>query len=95
MKTVTVKLTGAAAALAGTRSAVIILENADTYRDLIIKLAETLPALINLVIDSTGKDMLSSNFFQLSEQEFIMPGMWERQPQDGAEIILISPITGG
>lgn len=95
MKTVTVKLTGAAAALAGTRSAVIMLDEAGTYRDLIFKLAETLPALVNLVIDSTGKDMLSSNFFQLSEQEFIMPGMWEQQPRDGAEIILISPVTGG
>lgn len=95
MKTVTVKLTGAAAALTGTRQVSLNMEDEGTYQDLIRLLAAKLPVLVSLVIDPDSQEMLSSNFFQLSDAEFIMPGMWEMQPADGAVITLISPVTGG
>ena len=95
MKTITIHLSGAAAALSGTRAIELALENNATYADVIRKMGEIYPALIGLIIDQDGHTMLSSNFFQLSEQEFILHGMWDLIPKDGAVLTLISPITGG
>jgi hypothetical protein len=95
MKTITIRLSGAAASLSGTRSFALTLEDNATYADVIRSMGQTHPALIGLVIAQDGQTMLSSNFFQLSEQDFILHGMWELAPKNGAVLTLISPITGG
>jgi molybdopterin converting factor small subunit len=95
MKRITVRLTGAPASIAGTRCASLEVEDGSTYLDVIGQLGQSFPNLIGVIIASDGKTMLSSNLFLVNGQDYIMPGMWDRSPQDGDTLLLISPITGG
>ena len=95
MKTITLRLTGAPAALAQTKKVNMDLDDAATYSEVICRLGQQFPALIGLIIDQDGLTMLSSNMFLVNDQDFIMHGMWEQQPRDGDTLTLISPITGG
>ncbi len=95
MKTISIKLTGAPAALAKTKNVTLSLDDTASYADVIRMLGQQLPALIGLIIDQDGLTMLSSNMFLVNGQNFIMHGMWAQQPGDGDTLTLISPITGG
>ncbi len=95
MKTITIKLSGAPAALAQTKKVVLALDDAADYGEVICRLGQQFPALIGLIIDQDGQTMLSSNMFLVNGQDFIMHGMWSQQPKDGDTLTLISPITGG
>lgn len=95
MKTISVKLTGAPAALAQTKKVSLVLDDSSSYAEVIRMLGEQFPALIGLIIDQDGLTMLSSNMFLVNGQDFIMHGMWTQLPKDGDTLNLISPITGG
>jgi molybdopterin converting factor small subunit len=95
MKTITVRLSGAPAALAQTKKVILILDDAAAYSEVIRRLGEQFPALIGMVIDHDGQTMLSSNMFVVNGKDFIMHGMWSHQPQDGDTLTLVSPVTGG
>ncbi len=95
MKTITIKLTGAPAALAQTKSVTLSLADDASYSVVIRKLGEQYPALLGLIIDQDGLTMLSSNMFLVNGQDFVMHGMWAQQPRDGDTLTLISPVTGG
>jgi molybdopterin converting factor small subunit len=95
MKTITIKLTGAAASLAAVKTAELVLDDAASYAAIIEKLGSMYPGLIGLIIDSDGKTMLSSNMFLVNGQDFVMAGMWNQAPKDGDSLLLISPVTGG
>ena len=95
MKTITVRLTGAPAALAQTKKVTLVLDDAANYNEVICRLGQQFPALIGLIIDQDGVTMLSSNMFLVNGQDFIMHGMWTQQPEDGDTLTLISPVTGG
>ncbi len=95
MKTITVRLTGAPAALAQTKNVTLSLDDDADYRQVIRLLGEQFPALLGLIIDQDGLTMLSSNMFLVNGQDFIMHGMWAQQPRDGDSLTLISPVTGG
>ncbi len=95
MKTITVKLTGAPAALAQTKQVTLKLVDTAAYSEVIRLLGQQFPALIGLIIDQDGCTMLSSNMFLVNGQDFIMHGMWAMLPKDGDLLTLISPVTGG
>ncbi len=95
MKTITVKLTGAPAALAQTKNVILSLADDAAYSEVIRLLGAQFPALLGLIIDQDGLTMLSSNMFLVNGQDFIMHGMWTQQPKNGDTLTLISPVTGG
>ncbi len=95
MKKITIKLTGAPAALAQTKSVTLPLADDASYSEVIRLLGEEYPALLGLIIDQDGLTMLSSNMFLVNGQDFVMHGMWAQQPKDGDTLTLISPVTGG
>ncbi len=95
MKRIILKLTGAAASLAGVKTAEMALDDTATYAEIIETLGRSYPGLIGLIIDRDGKTMLSSNMFLVNGQDFVMVGMWNQTPDDGDTLLLISPVTGG
>jgi len=95
MKRIIVKLTGAVAAQAGTKSTTLTLDVDATYAEVIHTLGQLFPNLIGLIIDTDGRTMLSSNLFLVNSRDYVMVGMWDQSPQDGDTLLLISPVTGG
>ncbi len=95
MKKITIKLTGAPAALAHTKIVTLSLRDDAAYSEVIRLLGEQFPALLGLNIDQDGVTMLSSNMFLVNGEDFVMHGMWALQPRDGDSLTLISPVTGG
>ncbi len=95
MKTITVKLTGAPAALAQTKKVSLVMDDRGSYSDVIRQLGMQFPVFIGLIIDQDGLTMLSSNMFLVNGQDFIMHGMWTQLPDDGDVLTLVSPVTGG
>ena len=95
MKRIIIKLTGAVAAQAGTKSTTLTLDKDESYADVIQKLGQLFPNLIGLIIDTDGKTMLSSNMFLANGQDYVMVGMWDKIPQDGDTLLIVSPVTGG
>jgi molybdopterin converting factor small subunit len=95
MKRIIIKLTGAAASVAATKTAELVMDDSASYAGVIETLSRAYPALVGLIIDRDGKTMLSSNMFLVNGQDFVMVGMWNQIPKDGDVLLLVSPVTGG
>ncbi len=93
--TVIIELTGVAKDIAGQKEIQMNLAAQDTYHDVVEKLAELYPNLVNILIAPDKKTFLSSNLFiindEMTEPVFVM----EKHPRDGDRLTLLSVMTGG
>jgi hypothetical protein len=91
----TVEFTGLAKDIAGQKEIKINLTPHDTYHDVVGKLAELYPNLVNILIAPDKKTFLSSNLFiindEMTEPVFIM----DQHPNNGDRLTLLSVMTGG
>lgn len=90
-----VELTGIAKDIAGQKEIQIEMASDDTYHDVVSRLAELYPNLVNILIAPDKKNFLSSNLFiindEMTEPVFIM----DKNPRDGDRLTLLSVMTGG
>jgi len=91
----TIEFTGLPRSLVGRKSIVLDLPASVTYRDLIRRLAADYPQLIDLVIDRDRQNFLSSNMFVINGDLATPAMLLDEIPPDGAQLILMSVITGG
>lgn len=91
----TVEFTGIAKDIAGQKEIQIEMAAEDTYHDVVLRLAELYPNLVNILIAPDKKNFLSSNLFiindEMTEPVFIM----DKNPRDGDRLTLLSVMTGG
>ncbi len=91
----TIELTGVAKDIAGQKEIQMQMASHDTYHDVVEKLAELYPNLVNILIAPDKKTFLSSNLFiindEMTEPVFVM----EKHPRDGDRLTLLSVMTGG
>lgn len=91
----TVEFTGIAKDIAGQKEIQIEMTSENTYHDVVSKLAELYPNLVNILIAPDKKNFLSSNLFiindEMTEPVFIM----DKNPRDGDRLTLLSVMTGG
>ena len=92
---VTVEFTGVAQLLAGESDIKLTLSPEMTYADIISILAQRYPDMVGVLIDPSGRALLSSNLFiinnEMAEPAFFMDAV----PHDGDRITLLSVATGG
>ncbi|MBW6473169.1 MAG: MoaD/ThiS family protein [Anaerolineaceae bacterium] len=91
----TVEFTGIAKDITGRKEIQIEMASQDTYHDVVSRLAELYPNLVNILIAPDKKNFLSSNLFiindEMTEPVFIM----DKNPRDGDRLTLLSVMTGG
>ena len=90
-----VTLTGAVESITGFKILSLSIHESSTYRDIVCEIGRMYPVLIGWLIDRDGCTLLSSNLFLVNGEQFIFPGMENEKPEDGDELMLVSPITGG
>ena len=92
---ITVEFTGVAQLLAGEGEIKLTLTPETTYADIISMLAGRYPDMVGVLIDPSGRALLSSNLFivnnEMAEPAFFMDAVL----QDGDRITLLSVATGG
>jgi len=91
----TVEFTGIAKDIAGQKEIDVEIASDETYHDVVSRLAELYPYLVNILIAPDKKNFLSSNLFiindEMTEPVFIM----DKNPHDGDRLTLLSVMTGG
>jgi hypothetical protein len=92
---INLEFTGAALAVTAVRHLELNLQDGATYQDIVTLLADRYPDLIGFILDPDRKNLLSSVLLFVNHKDWIMPGMMERSPQDGDQLILLAVITGG
>ena len=90
-----VELTGIAKDIAGQKEIQIEIASDETYHDVVSRLADLYPNLVNILIAPDKKNFLSSNLFiindEMTEPVFVM----DQHPKDGDRLTLLSVMTGG
>ncbi len=91
----TIELTGIARDIAGQKEIQMELALQETYHDVVSRLAELYPNLVNILIAPDKKNFLSSNLFiindEMTEPVFVM----DQNPRDGDRLTMLSVMTGG
>ena len=67
----------------------------NTYHDVVEKLAELYPELVNILIAPDKKTFLSSNLFIINDEMNDPVFFMEQHPKDGDRLTLVSVMTGG
>lgn len=91
----TIELTGVAKDIAGAPEIEMQLSPEDTYHDVVEKLAEMHPDLVNILIAPDRKSFLSSNLFIINDEMNDPVFFMEQHPNDGDRLTLVSVMTGG
>jgi sulfur carrier protein ThiS len=71
------------------------LRSTETYHDVVEKLAEMHPDLVNILIAPDKKTFLSSNLFIINDEMNDPVFFMEQHPNDGDRLTLVSVMTGG
>jgi molybdopterin converting factor small subunit len=93
--TITIEFTGVAKRIAGENSIQLSLPSGSTYRDVVRKLAELYPEMVNIIIDPGEQIFLSSNIFIINDEMTSPVFIMENQPEDGDKLTLLAVMTGG
>lgn len=91
----TIELTGVAKDIAGTSEIELGFRQQDTYHDVVEKLAELHPGLVNILIAPDKKTFLSSNLFIINDEMNDPVFFMDQHPNDGDRLTLVSVMTGG
>lgn len=91
----TIELTGVAKDIAGASEIEMGLSPSETYHDVVEKLAEMHPDLVNILIAPDRKSFLSSNLFIINDEMNDPVFFMEQHPKDGDRLTLVSVMTGG
>ncbi len=93
--TFTLEFMGLPRSLVGQKTVSLNFPPSATYRDLVRHLAESYPALVNLVIAPDGENFLSSNMFVINGDLANAAMILDEVIPEDAHLILMSVITGG
>jgi molybdopterin converting factor small subunit len=93
--TITIEFTGVAKHIAGQGSIQLSFPSGSTYRDVVRKLAELYPDMVNIIIDPNEQIFLSSNLFIINDEMTTPVFIMENQPKDGDKLTLLAVMTGG
>jgi molybdopterin converting factor small subunit len=91
----TVEFTGIAKDIAGQKEIQIEMAFEDTYHDVVSRLAELYPDLVNILIAPDKKTFLSSNLFIINDEMNDPVFFMEKHPRNGDRLTLLSVMTGG
>lgn len=91
----TVEFTGIAKDIAGQKEIQIEIASENTYHDVVSRLAELYPNLVNILIAPDKKTFLSSNLFIINDEMNDPVFLMEKHPRDGDRLTLLSVMTGG
>jgi molybdopterin converting factor small subunit len=91
----TIELTGVAKDIVGSPEIQLEFSQKDTYHDVVEKLAELYPALVNILIAPDKKTFLSSNLFIINDEMNDPVFFMDQYPKDGDRLTLVSVMTGG
>jgi molybdopterin converting factor small subunit len=90
-----VELTGIAKDIAGQKEIDVEIASDETYHDVVSRLADLYPNLVNILIAPDKKNFLSSNLFIINDEMTEPVFMMDQQPKDGDRLTLLSVMTGG
>ena len=90
-----IELTGIAKDIAGKAEIEMTLSSHETYHDVVEKLAEWYPNLVNILIAPDKKNFLSSNLFVINDEMNDPVFFMDQHPRDGDRLTLLSVMTGG
>lgn len=90
-----VEFTGIAKDIAGQKEIQIEISTDNTYHDVVSRLAELYPNLVNILIAPDKKNFLSSNLFIINDEMTDPVFIMDQQPKDGDKLTLLSVMTGG
>ncbi|HSM24065.1 MAG TPA: MoaD/ThiS family protein [Anaerolineaceae bacterium] len=90
-----IELTGIAKDIAGKPEIEMTLSPQETYHDVVERLADLYPDLVNILIAPDKKNFLSSNLFVINDEMNDPVFFMETHPQDGDRLTLLSVMTGG
>jgi molybdopterin converting factor small subunit len=90
-----VELTGIAKDIAGQKEIQLEIALDETYHDVVSRLADLYPNLVNILIAPDKKNFLSSNLFIINDEMTEPVFMMDQQPKDGDRLTLLSVMTGG
>jgi molybdopterin converting factor small subunit len=90
-----VELTGIAKDIAGQKEIQLEITSDETYHDVVSRLADLYPNLVNILIAPDKKNFLSSNLFIINDEMTEPVFMMDQQPKDGDRLTLLSVMTGG
>lgn len=90
-----VELTGIAKDIAGQKEIQLEIALDETYHDVVSRLADLYPNLVNILIAPDKKNFLSSNLFIINDEMTEPVFMMDQHPTDGDRLTLLSVMTGG
>jgi molybdopterin converting factor small subunit len=90
-----VEFTGIAKDIAGQKEIQMEMGLDETYHDVVSKLAELYPNLVNILIAPDKKNFLSSNLFIINDEMTDPVFIMDQRPKDGDRLTLLSVMTGG
>jgi hypothetical protein len=91
----TIELTGVAKDIVGSSEIDLDFTRQNTYHDVVEKLADLYPDLVNILIAPDKKTFLSSNLFIINDEMNDPVFFMEQHPKDGDRLTLVSVMTGG
>ncbi len=92
---VQIEFTGLAREIVGGKQISLTLDEGASYSDVVERLGQLYPKLIDILIEPNGRCLLNANFFSRGEEDVIFPSQMEEGVRSGEKLILISIIVGG
>jgi molybdopterin converting factor small subunit len=93
--TITIEFTGVAKQLAGQSSIQLSLSPDASYHDVVQRLADLYPDMVNIIIDPNEQIFLSSNLFIINDKMTQPVFIMNEYPKDGDKLTLLAVMTGG
>jgi hypothetical protein len=92
---VQIELNGLTREIVGAKQISLTLDEGATYSDVVEKISEDYPALVDIIIEPNKRCLLNANFFSRSAEDVIFPSQMDEEVRPGEKLILISIIVGG
>lgn len=95
MVKVEVEFIGLSRVLTGTSRCEVASASPMSYDDIVSRLSEEYPKLLNQVIDAKTRQLLPSNLLSKNGKKMITPEIMKELAVDGEQLILMSILAGG
>lgn len=95
MVKVEVEFIGLSRVLTGTSRCEVTSASPMSYADIVLRLSELFPKLVNQMIDIKTRQLLPSNLLSKNGKTMITPENMKELASDGEHLILMSILAGG
>lgn len=92
---ITVEFVGVARVLTKTSKTVFQVSEGSSYQDILRKLGNEYPVLVDQMIDMENGVFIGSNMFSKDGKKMIRPNEMKGSPKEGEHLILMSVLAGG